>query len=279
MRVSVPISVSLPAHGVRFAESAHTGDFRMAERTDVYHKLIYVVEGQVAYQKTRGGAPITAEVGTIIIVPQGVAHQIADTRPSILLLLCLSTEFLRRDPNLDKLWQTLSAVPKHCLRMSRPTRQRLETMWQRAMVEEAHARVGGAVMVRTLAAQTLVLLARLPTEGSGATSAERVAAVTREVEETFFDEWDLDRAAARAGLSRRRFSDLFRVGKGCTFWEFLNEHRLEHAARLLRTGNHSVTGVAFSCGFNDLSHFYRLFRGRFKRPPRAWLAQLGESGR
>ena len=85
--------------------------------------------------------------------------------------------------------------------------------------------------------------------------------------------------AARAGLSRRRFSDLFRAGKGCTFWEFLNEHRLEHAAKLLRTGNHSVTGVAFSCGFNDLSHFYRLFRGRFKQPPRAWLAQLGESGR
>ena len=128
MRVSAPISVSLPAQGVRFAESAHTSDFRMAERTDPYHKLIYVAEGQVAYQEKRANAPITAEVGTIIIVPQGVAHQIADTRPSILLLLCLSAEFLRRDPNLEKLWQTLTAIPKHGLRMSRPTRQRLETL-------------------------------------------------------------------------------------------------------------------------------------------------------
>jgi len=274
MRVSAPISISLPNYGVLFAESAHTSDFRMTERADDYHKLIYVLEGQVVYKEKRGLAAVQAGAGTMLIVPRGVSHHIIDERPTILLLLCLSGEFLRADSDLEMIWQGLAAVPKRSLGMSRPTRLRLEVMWQRAMVEQEHSRVGGAVSIRTLAAQTLVLLARLPKKGDGASSAERVAAVTREIEETFFDEWDLDRAAARAGLSRRRFSDLFREAKSSTFWEFLNERRLEHAARLLRTGNHSVTGVAFSCGFNDLSHFYRLFRGRFKQPPRAWLARM-----
>ena len=277
MRVSAPIPVLLPEYGVLFAESAHTSDFRMAERIDVYHKLIYVLEGNVVYTEAPALAAVRVEAGTVLIVPKGIPHQIVDERTSILLLLCLSPEFLRLDADLGRLWLTLTRVPTHALRMSRPTRQRLESMWQRAMVEKEHARLGGAVTVRTLAAQTLVLLARLPTDGGGATAAERVAAVTREIEETFFDEWDLDRAAARASLSRRRFSELFRVGKACTFWEFLNERRLEHAARLLRTGENSVTGVAFSCGFNDLSHFYRLFRARFKRPPRAWLAHVKET--
>ena len=276
MRVSAPIAVSLPNYGVLFAESAHTSDFRMTERADNYHKLIYVLEGEVAYRENRVAASVEAEAGTVLIVPRGVSHHIVDERPTILLLLCLSEEFLRRDPDLDRLWETLTAVPRHRLRMSRPTRQRLEAMWQRAIVEKEHARVGGAVSVRALAAQTLVLLARLPAKGGGASSAERIAEVTREIEETFFDEWDLDRAAARASLSRRRFSDLFRQAQGCTFWEFLNAQRLEHAARLLRTGNHSVTGVAFSSGFNDLSHFYRLFRGRFKQAPRAWLAAVNQ---
>ncbi|MFM8683622.1 MAG: helix-turn-helix domain-containing protein, partial [Chthoniobacterales bacterium] len=36
-------------------------------------------------------------------------------------------------------------------------------------------------------------------------------------------------------------------------------------------GGHSVAGVAFACGFGDLSHFYRVFKTRFGRPPGQWL--------
>jgi AraC family L-rhamnose operon regulatory protein RhaS len=97
-----------------------------------------------------------------------------------------------------------------------------------------------------------------------------VGAVVREIEETFYDQWDLDKAAGRTGLSRRRFTDLFRDVSGKTFAEFLTGIRLSHAARLLEGGEHSVTGVIFSCGFNDVSHFYRLFRQRYGSPPGKW---------
>ncbi|MGH8017324.1 MAG: helix-turn-helix domain-containing protein, partial [Opitutaceae bacterium] len=89
----------------------------------------------------------------------------------------------------------------------------------------------------------------------------------RAFEETFFDEWSLDRAASRAGLSRRRFSELFRIETSDTLLGHLTEVRLQHARRLLRAGEHSVMGVMFSCGFNDVSHFYRLYRRRFGEPP------------
>jgi transcriptional regulator GlxA family with amidase domain len=46
--------------------------------------------------------------------------------------------------------------------------------------------------------------------------------------------------------------------------------RLTHAAELLKKGDHSVTGVVFSCGFGDISQFYRLFRTRFRLPPKQW---------
>lgn len=275
MRVSAPIPVTLPDYGVLFAESAHAADFRMAERADSYHKLIYVLDGGVAYRETGHAAPVTIDAGTVLIVPRGVSHLIADEQPSTLLLLCLGTRFFRADRELDQLWLALTRVPGHCLRLSRPTRQRLESMWRRAMVENQHARVGGLVTVRALAAQTLVLLARLPAEGAGTTATERVAAIMREIEETFYDQWDLDRAATRAGLSRRRFTDLFRAVAGQTFWDFLNERRLAHAARLLRNGDNSVLGVMFASGFNDLSHFYRQFRTRYGQPPSQWRAGRG----
>ena len=125
MRVSAPIPVTLPDYGVLFAESAHAADFRMAERADSYHKLIYVLDGGVAYRETGHAAPVTIDAGTVLIVPRGVSHLIADEQPSTLLLLCLGTRFFRADRELDKLWLALTRVPGHCLRFSRPTRQRL----------------------------------------------------------------------------------------------------------------------------------------------------------
>jgi AraC family L-rhamnose operon regulatory protein RhaS len=90
------------------------------------------------------------------------------------------------------------------------------------------------------------------------------------MEVTFYDEWNLDRAATRAGVSRRHFSALFRQVCGHTFWEHLRDLRLTHAAQLLKEGDHSVTGVVFACGFGDMSQFYRLFRKRYHLPPRQW---------
>ena len=58
---------------------------------------------------------------------------------------------------------------------------------------------------------------------------------------------------------------------GRTFLEQLTELRLTHAARLLEENRHSIIGAAFSSGYGDLSHFYRLFRHRFGQPPRTWL--------
>ena len=73
------------------------------------------------------------------------------------------------------------------------------------------------------------------------------------------------------GMSRRHFSNLFRALTGRSFLEQLTELRLTHAASLLRDNRHSIVGAAFSSGYGDLSHFYRLFRTRFGEPPRTWL--------
>jgi len=279
MRVSAPITLVMPAYGVIFAESAHAADFRMAVQSDPFHKLIYVLDGQVGYRAEKRPPVTSAGAGTLLIVPRDLRHQLIDEKPSIVLILCLDRKFLAQDAELNRLWLGLARLAGHQLQLSRPTRQRLEGMWQRAMVEKGSTRPGNIAAIRALAAQTLVLLARLPAEGGGATAAERVAVVTREIDETFFDPWDLDRAATRAGLSRRRFTELFRTAAGQTFWDFLNERRMAHAARLLRSGENSVIGVAFSCGFNDLSHFYRLFRKRYQAPPRAWLKQHRVTGK
>jgi len=271
MPVSRPIAVTLPAHGVAFAESIHGPGFRMPERADPFHKLIYVLQGRIGFNTLAGGEPLRAGAGATVCVQAGARHRITDAEPPTLLLLCFSPEFLSRDPALEQLWRTLTAGRPAALRPGHPGRVRFEGLWRAGIAEQAARRPRRGVAVRAVAANILVALARTPADQPVEAAAARVAAVTRELAATFYESWSLERACARAGISRRHFSKLFREQTGRTFLEQLTELRLSHAADLLREGRHSIIGAAFSSGYGDLSHFYRLFRQRFGQPPRAWI--------
>ena len=49
--------------------------------------------------------------------------------------------------------------------------------------------------------------------------------------------------------------------------DVVNELRLDHAANQLAHTNLSIVGIAQSVGFLNMSHFYRLFRARFRLTP------------
>jgi AraC-like DNA-binding protein len=42
--------------------------------------------------------------------------------------------------------------------------------------------------------------------------------------------------------------------------EYLNTYRIERASGMLLNSGKSVTDIAFSCGFNDLSYFIKTFK-------------------
>ena len=272
MPVSRPIPVSLPAHGVVFAESVHGPGFRMAARADPFHKLIYVLHGRVTYAEPGGRPPVQAPAGSVLCVPAGTRHQLTDATPPTLLLLCFSRALVRREPGLAAVWAHLTGGPSACRRPGPGWGQRFGGLWRAGVVEQSEIQLGREVALGAAAGNILVSLARLPLSPATDQARRRVEAVAREVAETFYEAWSLERACARAAMSRRHFSKLFRAVTGRTFLEELTERRLAHAAQLLRAGRHSVLGAAFSSGYGDLSHFYRLFRARHGQPPGAWAA-------
>ena len=80
------------------------------------------------------------------------------------------------------------------------------------------------------------------------------------------------RVADRFGISVRtlhlRFSQI-----GETFGRWLLESRLEACRMALRDKNQrgvNISDIAYRWGFNDLSHFNKVFRARFEQTPREW---------
>jgi len=76
-----------------------------------------------------------------------------------------------------------------------------------------------------------------------------------------------DQLASAAGVSVRQLERLFHAHLCVTIGQAYLRIRLENAERMLRTTSLSVKTVAFACGFASSSHFARVFRKAYGRPP------------
>lgn len=71
-------------------------------------------------------------------------------------------------------------------------------------------------------------------------------------------------------LSRNHFFRAFRETTGVTPYQWLLNQRIDHARRLLRTTDLSLSEVALHCGFSDQSHFTRVFTRFEGATPGRW---------
>ena len=101
--------------------------------------------------------------------------------------------------------------------------------------------------------------------------ARRVERTRELLESDYAHPHSLGSLAREAGMSPFHFSRVFRELTGTPPHRYLLRVRLARAAERLRDGA-SVTETCFACGFNNLSHFTRLFRHRFGVSPSRWLS-------
>ena len=80
------------------------------------------------------------------------------------------------------------------------------------------------------------------------------------VKANYAEKVTLGAVAKLCGLGRYQFSRAFKQAHGTTFREFVIIHRIQKAEQMLCFADLSITDVAFSVGFNDLSHFAQMFR-------------------
>ena len=80
--------------------------------------------------------------------------------------------------------------------------------------------------------------------------------------------------AAQLHMSEGQFCRFFKAQVHMTAMEYLNYYRIGAACDLLRDGAPSVSAVALSCGYGNISYFNRQFRRYMHCTPREYAAQL-----
>jgi transcriptional regulator GlxA family with amidase domain len=59
-----------------------------------------------------------------------------------------------------------------------------------------------------------------------------------------------------------------------TPFEYLNDVKLKRAMYLMRVTSNSVEEISLECGFNNYSHFYRLFIRKNGLSPSKWREMI-----
>ena len=102
----------------------------------------------------------------------------------------------------------------------------------------------------------------------------RMKAMLTFLETHFSEELTLKQIAKSASISETECLRCFQRSIGSSPIRFLKEYRLQRAADLLRTTDESITDIATTCGFFDMSYFTRAFRQFFAATPTSYRTKL-----
>lgn len=80
----------------------------------------------------------------------------------------------------------------------------------------------------------------------------------------------IENLAVVFGLSPTYVSEFFKKHTGESLQQFLIQSKLKIAERLLKQSDSSITEIANTLAFNDVSHFNKVFSGRHQLSPKAY---------
>ena len=88
----------------------------------------------------------------------------------------------------------------------------------------------------------------------------KIDIIFKHVNTNFQEHISLDEIAGKVSMTVPAFCRYFKKVTGKTFTKLVNEYRVVHATKLLSESQMSITDISFECGFNNFSHFNKLFK-------------------
>jgi AraC-like DNA-binding protein len=105
------------------------------------------------------------------------------------------------------------------------------------------------------------LLEILVLDVNSAAGDYRINRVISTISAHYMDKLTVKELAEQIHLDESYFGRLFKKETGMTVNQFINKVRVQNAEALLQSGEYKVYEAAEQCGFSDVVHFYKSFRG------------------
>ncbi|TWU47860.1 helix-turn-helix transcriptional regulator [Rubripirellula reticaptiva] len=277
--VSVPdnlndhaVTERMPPWGVLIIESHHSPGFSMDWRTHSFVKIVYVLRGSGTFHL--GNHDQKFETGDIVVVAPGIRNRIVDTpgAASSLYVACVADSHFRFDPTI------VDRIGTRVIHGDGAFASRVASVMRRLVHAQETASRDRPIAMVTEAIKLIQLTLNHPNSGRrqqrtpGALLGD-VQGYINALPTHFFDETTIDEVASSLNMSRRSFTEAFHKLTGETWLTYVRRLAIDHARRRLTESDLPIVSIAFECGFNDLSTFYRQFKNQCGISPAKYRAQ------
>ncbi|TWU60440.1 HTH-type transcriptional activator RhaR [Rubripirellula tenax] len=266
------VAERLPRWGVLVIESHHGPEFTMDWRTHPFIKVVYVLRGGGTFHL--GNRDDLFATGDVVVVAPGVRNRIVDApgSASSLYVACVARSHLKFDTTIiDRIHTRVIHGDGHFA-------SRVATLLRRMVHSQDNTSPDRPIAMVADAMKLIQLTASRPESSPrrDKNAGDLLQDVGRYIETLptrFFEDTTIDEVALSLGMSRRSFTDAFQKLTGETWLTYVRRLAIQHARSRLSETELPIVSIAFECGFNDLSTFYRQFKSQCGVSPAKYRTQ------
>jgi AraC-like DNA-binding protein/mannose-6-phosphate isomerase-like protein (cupin superfamily) len=275
-----PISLSIPDYGICIGESHHQPHFKMEPMYNYYTKVYYILKGVA--ECFVDSTPVQLEKDHLFVIPCETWHYLKDKDGTPLSLYILAIDnssmgelhtFCHQIKLLNELAQ------KHLRPLSHHDYAAYEIprMFRKILYEQRVSIDGFVPAIQATLLNMIVAINRIYENipaidqiDSMNPTYDRIQKVADHIAQHFYEPICVKNMARIAHLSVRQFTNQFKAVHGVTFIQYLHYQRIHFAKKLLAETDQQIAAICFESGFNDLAHFYRVFKKVAKVSPRKY---------
>lgn len=260
-----PTRTSVPVHWGGIALEKYTVPAVFIPRHEHPENFLHVVlSGAVKYEVNTGGRNLrfTSCPGTIFLLPRGTVDEVNWTGPTQRVIVNIRTSLLthaleetahQTDIELTERW---NLVDRH-----------ISALLAEMMADLEDKSPAGTIYGESLANALVVYLLKryavrriTPAIHKGGLPRNRLKRVLDYIAASLDENISLAQLAGVAGMSPHYFSELFKLSTGHAPHNYVLMQRIERAKQRLRDPQRSIIDAGLDAGFQNPSHFARMFR-------------------
>jgi len=108
-------------------------------------------------------------------------------------------------------------------------------------------------------------------------NSRRIETVNAYLNKNYSKDITLNEVSKLVNMPDASFSRFIKRHTGRTFVDTLNEIRLGYATRMLIETTHAVSEIAYTCGFNNVTYFNRIFKKKKNSTPKEFRDNYSET--
>jgi len=244
------------------------------------HELIFCRAGNGELYGAEGRTAVSA--GNLLFNPKGKLN--GNQAALRVIQVLFSEELFSPSVNMDReAFYVLGLIKLHARKqnlvaLSKAGSERMVTLLDAMLWEFQNRYRGYSWAIRLKLIELLITLMRdsqfkISIKNLKPLSSSRIQDAVLYLSTDYMNQITVEDVLDACGLSRSHFHALFKQETGRTFVDYLSWLRCNRAAELLVTTDRTILDIAMECGFNNLSHFYHVFKREKETSPKRYRRQ------